>query len=153
MNIHYDVDLFRQTFHTGIVLYPTDARASLISSSTKARAMTCCFALLSLIFGLCSSSFAQSDLTSKKVLILHSYEVNTPVFVRTDSGLSAQLQSGGIPSLNQFYESLDLRRNPLGLPLRRGRYRLENGRRPTCRSGGRRRWRCGRGASGALWTG
>ena len=84
----------------------------MISSLTKVRAMTCCFALLLFIFGLCSSSFAQLDLTTKKVLILHSYEVNTPVFMRTDSGLSAELQSGGIPSLSQFYESLDLRRNP-----------------------------------------
>jgi PAS domain S-box-containing protein len=54
----------------------------------------------------------QNPLSGKNVLILHSYEANTPVFLRTDTGLSATLQSGGIPSLNQFFESLDLRRNP-----------------------------------------
>jgi PAS domain S-box-containing protein len=84
----------------------------LISSTTRTGAVTFCLALLILIFGSCGSGLAQSDLSGKNVLILHSYEVNTPVFMRTDSGLSAELQSGGIPSLNQFYESLDLRRNP-----------------------------------------
>ncbi|MCE5283672.1 MAG: PAS domain S-box protein [Deltaproteobacteria bacterium] len=73
-------------------------------------------ALLLLFCGSFGTGLAQSqppaDLTGKNVLILHSYEVNTPVFVRTDSGLSTALQSGGVPSLNQFYESLDLRRNP-----------------------------------------
>ena len=54
----------------------------------------------------------QNPLSGKNVLILHSYEASAPVFVRTDTGLSATLQSGGIPSLNQFFESLDLRRNP-----------------------------------------
>ena len=54
----------------------------------------------------------QVDLSGKNILILHSYEANTPVFVQTDRGLSTALESGGIPSLNQFFESLDLRRNP-----------------------------------------
>ena len=31
---------------------------------------------------------------------------------KTDHGLSVVLQSGGIPIRNQFYEHLDLRRNP-----------------------------------------
>jgi hypothetical protein len=68
-----------------------------------------------LILGLRLPAFArtkpQVDLSGKNVLILHSYETNTPVFMRADSGLSPTLESGGIPSLNQFYESLDLRRN------------------------------------------
>ena len=54
----------------------------------------------------------QVDLSQKNILILHSYEANTPVFVQTDRGLSTALEFGGIPSLNQFFESLDLRRNP-----------------------------------------
>jgi PAS domain S-box-containing protein len=55
---------------------------------------------------------SQTGLETKNILILHSYEANTPVFERANTGLSTTLQSGGIPSLNQFFESLDLRRNP-----------------------------------------
>jgi len=54
----------------------------------------------------------QVDLSGKNILILHSYEANVPFFLQVDRGLSAVLESGGIPSLNQFFESLDLRRNP-----------------------------------------
>jgi PAS domain S-box-containing protein len=84
----------------------------LISSSTKARARTFCLALLFLILGSSGSSLAQSDLASKKVLILHSYAANSPVSLETDKGLSDTLHSGGIPNLNQFFVSLDLARNP-----------------------------------------
>lgn len=88
----------------------------MVSSQNKYRSMAFLVALLLLFCGSFGTGLAQSqppaDLTGKNVLILHSYEVNTPVFVRTDSGLSTALQSGGVPSLNQFYESLDLRRNP-----------------------------------------
>jgi PAS domain S-box-containing protein len=52
------------------------------------------------------------DLTGKNVLILHSHEANAPVFLDTDKGLSDTLSSGGISSLNQFFQSLNLRRNP-----------------------------------------
>jgi PAS domain S-box-containing protein len=72
-----------------------------------------------LIFVLMSfspSAFGQvrspNPLESKNVLILHSHEGNAPVFIGTDKGLSGTLQSAGIPMLNQFFESLDLRRNP-----------------------------------------
>jgi len=69
-----------------------------------------------LTLGLSLLAFAQSqpqiDLTQKNVLILHSFEGNAPVFMGTDKGLSNTLQYGGIPSLNQFFQSLDLRRNP-----------------------------------------
>jgi len=54
----------------------------------------------------------QDPLSGKNVLILHSHEANAPVFLGTEKGLSNALQSDGIPSLNQFFESLDLRRNP-----------------------------------------
>ncbi len=54
----------------------------------------------------------QVDLSGKNVLILHSFEGNIPVFFGTDKGLSNTLLSAGIPGVNQFYESLDLRRNP-----------------------------------------
>jgi len=56
---------------------------------------------------------AASPLSQKKILILHAHEANVPVFVETDAGLSATLESGGISGLNQFFETLDLRRNPL----------------------------------------
>jgi signal transduction histidine kinase len=49
---------------------------------------------------------------AKTILILHSSEANARFYVATDEGLSTTLQSGGIPDLNQFFESLDLRRNP-----------------------------------------
>jgi signal transduction histidine kinase len=59
-----------------------------------------------------NDALSKGNLASKKVLILHSHEANAPVFVGTDKGLSDTLQSGGISSLNQFFHSLDLRRNP-----------------------------------------
>ena len=78
--------------------------------------MAFCAALLLLIFGSCGSSHAQPrpsvDLTGKKVLILHAHEANAPLFLGTDRGLVRTLQNGGVPGLNQFFESLDLRRNP-----------------------------------------
>lgn len=48
----------------------------------------------------------------KNVLVLHAHESKAPVFVGTDKGLSDTLQSGGIAIQNQFFVSLDLRRNP-----------------------------------------
>ena len=88
----------------------------MISSSTKTRAMTFCLALLFLIFGYCNPSIAQSQssayLTGENVLILHAHEANAPIFLGTDKGILNTLQAGGVPSLNQFFESLDLRRNP-----------------------------------------
>jgi len=65
-----------------------------------------------LIFGSCGSSLAQSDLDSTKILILHSFQSNGPVFWGTDKGLSTTLQSHGISNRNQFFEFLDLERNP-----------------------------------------
>ena len=55
---------------------------------------------------------AERALETKKVLILHSFEGNVPIPLETDQGLLTTLESGGIPRLNQFFESLDLRRNP-----------------------------------------
>jgi hypothetical protein len=76
----------------------------------------CLVFLISLIWLLSGPVHAQSQpqaaLAGKNVLILHSHEANAPVFLGTDKGLSKTFQSGGIPSLNQFFESLDLRRNP-----------------------------------------
>jgi PAS domain S-box-containing protein len=54
----------------------------------------------------------QTDLRKKNILVLHSHEANAPVFLGTDRGLLKTLESGGIPRLNQIYESLELRRYP-----------------------------------------
>ncbi|HSB80731.1 MAG TPA: PAS domain S-box protein, partial [Candidatus Methylomirabilis sp.] len=48
----------------------------------------------------------------KHILVLHAHESNAPLFQDTDKALARTLQSGGMPLLNQFFESLDLRRNP-----------------------------------------
>ena len=54
----------------------------------------------------------QSDPDAKNVLVLHSFETKAPVFAGTDRGLSEILSDGGILIQNQFFISLDLRRNP-----------------------------------------
>src|SRR5512143_3116599 len=53
-----------------------------------------------------------TDLGTRNVLVLHPFEGNAPIFLETDKGLSDRLRSRGISSQNQFFESLDLRRNP-----------------------------------------
>ena len=53
-----------------------------------------------------------NPLEDKKILILNAFEANIPAFEKTDHGLSVALQLGGIAIANQFYEHLDLRRNP-----------------------------------------
>ena len=70
----------------------------------------------------------QIPLGEKNVLILNAFESNVPAFQKTNEGLSAALQSGGIGIRNQFYEHLDLIRNPgpenrkLMIELMRQRY-------------------------------
>ena len=63
-----------------------------------------------------SPAFAQSqpqvDLTGKNVLILHALEGNMPLNMWTDRAIIAALESGGIGMRNQFFEYLDLQRNP-----------------------------------------
>jgi PAS domain S-box-containing protein len=54
----------------------------------------------------------QTGLEAKRILLLHSFEGNAPIFLETDNGLSGRLLSGGISGQNMFFESLDLRRNP-----------------------------------------
>jgi signal transduction histidine kinase len=54
----------------------------------------------------------QNPLENKNVLILNAFESNIPAFQNTNRGLSAALQTGGIGIRNQFYEHLDLVRNP-----------------------------------------
>jgi two-component system sensor kinase FixL len=54
----------------------------------------------------------QNPLENKNILVLNANESNVPAFQKTDQGLSAALQAGGISISHQFYEHLDLRRNP-----------------------------------------
>jgi PAS domain S-box-containing protein len=54
----------------------------------------------------------QTHPVTKTILVLHAHEGNAPVFLGTDKGVSNTLESGGISSPNQFFESLELRRNP-----------------------------------------
>jgi PAS domain S-box-containing protein len=59
-----------------------------------------------------SQDQVQNPLQHKNVLILNAFESNIPAFQNTNRGLSAALQAGGIGIRNQFYEHLDLVRNP-----------------------------------------
>jgi hypothetical protein len=73
-----------------------------------------CFGLL--IWQLSAPAFAQSQpqaaLAGKNVLILHAFEADMPINEVTDRGLRATLDSGGVSIRNQFFEYLDLARNP-----------------------------------------
>ena len=52
------------------------------------------------------------DLSQKNVLVLHGLESNVPIFESTDRGIKTVLDSGGVGARNQFFEYLDLVRNP-----------------------------------------
>ena len=54
----------------------------------------------------------ENPLQHKNVLVLHAHESMAPIFEKTDSALSAALESGGFAYRRQFYELLDLRRKP-----------------------------------------
>ena len=54
----------------------------------------------------------QTDLSTKNLLILHAFEGNMPVNIKTDQGLRATLGSGVMGVKNQCFEYLDLARNP-----------------------------------------
>ncbi len=70
----------------------------------------------------------QNPLENKNILILNAFESNIPAFDKTIKGLSSALLSGGVGTKNQFYEHLDLARNPgpenkeLMMQLMRQRY-------------------------------
>jgi PAS domain S-box-containing protein len=72
--------------------------------------------LVLLIWQLGAVAIAQTepkvDLSEKNILVIHAFESNIPVFLGTDKGLANTLESVGVFSLNQYFESLDLRRNP-----------------------------------------
>jgi signal transduction histidine kinase len=54
----------------------------------------------------------QNPQGKKNILILNAFESNIPAFEKTNQGLSSALRAGGIGIRNQFFESLDMVRNP-----------------------------------------
>ena len=52
------------------------------------------------------------DLSQENVLVLHAFESNVPLFELTDRRLRTALDAGGVGIRNQFFEYLDLARNP-----------------------------------------
>ena len=55
---------------------------------------------------------SEVDLSRKNVLILHGLESNAPISELTDRGIKTVLESAGVGTRNQFFEYLDLVRNP-----------------------------------------
>jgi PAS domain S-box-containing protein len=53
-----------------------------------------------------------AGLSRKNVLILHGLESNVPIFELTDRGIKTVLESAGVGTRNQFFEYLDVVRNP-----------------------------------------
>ena len=90
------------------------ARASSGTESILKRRTTNLFSLLLAFLTLFPLIPAQAQpdglLSDKNVLILHAHEGNAPVFQETDRSLGRTLQAGGVPILNQFVQSLNLRR-------------------------------------------
>ena len=58
------------------------------------------------------TALAQSDLASKKVLILHSFAYAQPVYKIIDQALIDSFVAGGLNFNNLYFEFLDLARNP-----------------------------------------
>lgn len=54
----------------------------------------------------------EAPLEDKKILVLHAFDSNLPIFELTDRGLRAALDAGGVSIRNRFFEYLDLARNP-----------------------------------------
>ena len=55
---------------------------------------------------------AQNALAGKTVPVLHAFESNVPIFELTDRGLRETLDAGRVDIRSQFFEYLDLARNP-----------------------------------------
>ncbi len=80
--------------------------------------MTCFLTLFILIFGSHSFCLAQSDLTAKKVLILHSFGYAQPAYKIIDASLQGAFIASGLDFNNLYFEFMDLARNP-GLEYRK----------------------------------
>jgi len=53
-----------------------------------------------------------AEAEEQNILILHAFESNAPINVKTSQGLIPALEAGGVGVQNQFFEHLDLARNP-----------------------------------------
>lgn len=51
-------------------------------------------------------------LSGKNVLVLHTFNANMPLNIKTDQGIRATLETAGMGIEQQFFEYLDLARNP-----------------------------------------
>ena len=90
----------------------------MILSSTITKGMASCLVLFFVIFGHCGSSLAQSDFTSKKILILHSFGYAQPAYKIIDASLQGAFIASGLDFNNLYFEFMDLARNP-GLDYRK----------------------------------
>lgn len=54
----------------------------------------------------------QNPLDEKNILVLHAFDSSLPIFELTDRGLKGAMDAGGMTIRNQFFEYLDLARNP-----------------------------------------
>jgi PAS domain S-box-containing protein len=68
-------------------------------------------ATLSLLLWL-TCFIATAAAAEHNVLVLHAFEANMPINVMTSQGLMPTLEAGGLGIQNQFFEHLDLARNP-----------------------------------------
>jgi PAS domain S-box-containing protein len=53
-----------------------------------------------------------ADLFGKSVLVLHGFEANMPLNIKIDQGIRVTLEAAGMGVKQQFFEYLDLARNP-----------------------------------------
>jgi PAS domain S-box-containing protein len=110
----------RNMHETLAAAYTVTTKKSVAPPVRLKRWMKLCLILCFLILccnGPCAGvSHAQvqprTGLETKTILVLHAFEANPSVFIGTDKGLLTALESGGVPRLNQMFESLELRRYP-----------------------------------------
>jgi PAS domain S-box-containing protein len=84
----------------------------LICRPKISRAMTICLVLVCLIFGTCGLSLAQTDLASKRILILHSFGYAQPAYKIIDASLQDAFIASGLDFNNLYFEFMDLARDP-----------------------------------------
>ncbi|HKA60773.1 MAG TPA: ATP-binding protein [Methylomirabilota bacterium] len=77
-------------------------------TTRRARLLAVAFSLL---FPLASPARPASA-EGQNILILHAFEANMPINVMTSQGLMPTLEAGGLGVQSQFFEHLDLARNP-----------------------------------------
>ena len=107
----------RNMHETLAAAYTVTAKEPAVPPVRLKRWMKLCLILCLLCNGPCGGvAYAQvqsqTGLQTKNVLVLHAFESNVPILELTDRGLREALESGGVGIRNQFFEYLDLTRNP-----------------------------------------